>query len=345
VLNVAVALLPVLLFLAVLVFMDSFKLVPVRWVLLAILVGGAVAVAGAFVNGVVADGLALSTPVLSRYVAPVSEELLKALYVAYLIRRRRVGFLVDAAILGFAVGAGFALVENVDYLWVLRDARIFLWVVRGFGTALIHGSATAIFAMISMALAERHPHSAAVVFLPGLAAAIFVHGLFNQFFLNPLLTTVLLLVALPLLMVVVFERSRAATHAWLGAGFEGDVQLLDTIVSGEVGQTRVGAYLRSLKEHFPGTIVADMLCLIRINLELSFQGKGILIARDAGLDLPVGADVRANLEELRYLEKTIGPTGLLAIKPLLKKTSRDLWHIYMLERAGGAATAARRAAR
>jgi hypothetical protein len=291
------------------------------------------------------DGLSLPTPAFSRYVAPCSEEALKALYVAYLVRRRRVGFLVDAAILGFAVGAGFALVENVDYLWILADARIFLWVVRGFGTALIHGSATSIFAMISMALAERHPQSSVAVFLPGLAAAVLVHALFNHFFLNPLLTTVLLLVVLPLLMVVVFERSRAATHAWLGAGLEGDVQLLDSIVSGEVGPTRVGAYLRSLKEHFPGAVVADMLCLIRINLELSFQGKGILIARDAGLDLPIGADVRANLEELKYLEKTIGPTGLLAIRPLLKKSSRDLWHLYMLEQAGGSGLAPRRSAR
>ena len=76
-----------------------------------------------------------------------------------------------------------------------------------------------------------------------------------------------------------------------------------------------------------------MLCLIRVNLELSLRGKGILIAREAGLDLPVGDDVRANLDELRYLEKAIGKTGLLAIEPLLKRSSRDLWHFYMLEQS------------
>jgi hypothetical protein len=78
-----------------------------------------------------------------------------------------------------------------------------------------------------------------------------------------------------------------------------------------------------------------MLCLIRINLELSLRGKGILIAREAGLDLPVGDDVGANLEELKYLERAIGPTGMLAVRPLLRNSSRDLWHLYMLGKAGG----------
>ena len=41
--NVAAALLPVLVFLAVLYTMDGFKLVPTRWVLLTLLTGGATA--------------------------------------------------------------------------------------------------------------------------------------------------------------------------------------------------------------------------------------------------------------------------------------------------------------
>ena len=64
-----------------------------------------------------ADGLrGASDDRFARYLAPLVEEALKALWIAVLLRRGRVGFLVDAAILGFAVGAGFALVENVEYL-------------------------------------------------------------------------------------------------------------------------------------------------------------------------------------------------------------------------------------
>ncbi len=336
--NVVVGLVPVLAFLAVLVFMDSFKLVRPRAVLAAILVGALAAAIGSRLNAAIMDEFSLSTRPFSRYGAPLTEELLKGAFIVFLIRRRRVGFLVDGAIHGFAVGAGFALVENTYYLLSLGGASPFLWIVRGFGTAIVHGSTTSIFAMISKTMTDRLDLGAGEArvgpFLPGFLAAVALHSLFNHFVLNPLLATAILLAVVPLAMIIVFERSRDATRAWLSEGFHGDMEFLSTILAGGVGQTRVGAYLRSLKDRFPGTIVADMLCLIRINLELSLRGKGILIAREAGLHLPVADDVRANLDELRYLEHAIGATGLLAIEPLLKRSSRDLWHFYMLGEAG-----------
>ena len=74
-----------------------------------------------------------------------------------------------------------------------------------------------------------------------------------------------------------------------------------------------------------------MLCLLRIHLELSIRAKGLLLAREAGFDVPAGPDVRANLRELRYLEQALGTTGRLAVKPILRRTSRDLWQLYKLE--------------
>jgi RsiW-degrading membrane proteinase PrsW (M82 family) len=323
---------PVLVFLAVLVVIDSFKLVSLRGVLRSLLAGGLAALASWYLNHALLGAGFVGEPAFSRYVSPVVEESLKALYVIYLVRRQRVGFLVDAAIHGFAVGAGFAQIENLYYLQNVEGGAL-LWFVRGFGTALLHGGTTAVFGMISKALADRHPTSRVAAFLPGGAVALLVHSLFNHFVLHPLLATALLLVVLPLLMISVFERSRRATRGWLSAGFTSDLDFLSTILSGEAGQTPAGEYLRSLTSRFPGTVVADMLCLIRINLELSLRGKGILIAREAGLHLPVTDDVRANLEEMKYLEKAIGRTGLLAIRPLLKSSRHDLWHLYMLEEA------------
>ena len=145
----AVAFLPVLLFLAALVFMDSFKLVPGRAVFAAVFAGGLSALAASALNPVLADALGLGTPAFARTVAPLAEEVLKALFVVFLIRRGRVGFLVDAAILGFAVGTGFALVENLEYLRALPERGLLLWLVRGFGTALLHGGTTAIFAIVT----------------------------------------------------------------------------------------------------------------------------------------------------------------------------------------------------
>ena len=137
-LNAALALVPVSVFLGGLVLLDSFKLVPLQAVLRLILAGAVAAFVGARLHGGLLDGGFVSGVALSRYVAPVTEELLKALPLLYLLARKRIGFLVDAAILGFAVGTGFAFVENVEYLRALGQGSVFLWIVRGFGTAVLH---------------------------------------------------------------------------------------------------------------------------------------------------------------------------------------------------------------
>ena len=105
----------------------------------------------------------------SRFIAPATEETAKGAFIVYLILRRRIGFPVDAAQLGFAVGTGFAVVENLQYLRVLSGAGVVLWLVRGLGTAMLHGATTAIFAMLSQTAADRHRERGALVFLPGWA--------------------------------------------------------------------------------------------------------------------------------------------------------------------------------
>ena len=39
---------------------------------------------------------------------------------------------------------------------------------------------------------------------------------------------------------------------------------------------------------------------------------------------------REKFAELRYLEKSVGRTGLLAIQPMLHMSHKDLWQLYML---------------
>jgi RsiW-degrading membrane proteinase PrsW (M82 family) len=332
-LNVAVALLPVLLFLGLLVLLDSFKLVSLRSVLLALVAGALAALAGSQLNAWLLDATALAPAPFSRYVAPPLEEALKAVWVVVLLRRGRVGFLVDAAVLGFAVGAGFALVENVEYLQELAERGLVLWLVRGLGTAVLHGATTAIFAILAKGLGERHPAWPWLSLAPGYLAAALIHSAYNHHLLPPVLSAAVLLVGLPLVVTLVFERSEQRTREWLGVGLDTDLEVVETIASGQALETRIGHYLRSLKQRFPGEVVADMLCLLRIQAELSIRAKGLLLAREAGLETEVGDDVRDRLTELRYLERSIGRTGLLAMSPIRRHDARALWQVYLLEEA------------
>jgi RsiW-degrading membrane proteinase PrsW (M82 family) len=324
--------LPVCLFLLALHFLDSFKLVRRRHVVASIVVGAVCAAIAYGMNVLLLDRLHVPPMLLTRYIAPLLEETLKWAVVVYLIRGDKVGFMVDAGIHGFAVGAGFAMVENAYYAAALPHFDLGVWVVRGLGTAVLHGSTTAMAAIVSRDLTERRASMALPLFLPGLVVAIVIHSLYNHLPLNPLLTTALMVLTLPLLVFAVFERSERATRDWLGTGLDGDVERLEQILNGEVQNTPVGEYLESVRARFTGTVLADMLCLLRIHLELSLRAKGILIARAAGVEVPPAPDVKANLEELRYLERSIGPTGRLALQPLLRTTSRDLWQVHALRK-------------
>ncbi len=73
-----------------------------------------------------------------------------------------------------------------------------------------------------------------------------------------------------------------------------------------------------------------MFCLMRVELELGIRAKGMLMARDAGLDVPLDDEVHAALAEVRYLEKAIGPTGMMALTPLQVSSERDAWHKFLL---------------
>ena len=216
---------------------------------------------------------------------------------------------------------------------VFSDASILLWCVRGFGTAMLHGAATAIFAMLAQTAADRRPDRIWSVFVPGWAAAVLVHGVYNHVPLPPMAMTALLLLTLPLLVLAVFQRSEHATRDWVSAGLDLDVELLNVFSSEDFVHTRFSDYLLELKQRFPGPVVADMLCLLRIELELSVQAKAMLMAREAGLEVPVDADLPSALAELAYLEKAIGRTGLLALKPLQVTSHRDDWHKFLLTQA------------
>ena len=92
--------------------------------------------------------------------SPWLEESLKAALIVYLIRTRRVGMLVDAAIYGFAVGTGFALFENLYYLMMRPETHPAVQVIRGFGTAIMHGGATAVFAIVAVVAGRALPGQA-----------------------------------------------------------------------------------------------------------------------------------------------------------------------------------------
>ncbi len=310
--------------------MDSYKLLKLRSILLAIGYGCFAAILCFFINSWALNQLNTNLIIYSRYMAPFPEELAKASYIIFLIRKKRIGFLVDAAIYGFAIGAGFTFIENLYYLWTLPSQNLLLWLIRGLGTAVMHGGTTSIFAILSVNFSNRFSKSKIKIFLPGFFISYLIHSFFNHFFFPPIIITIAQLILLPILIGFIYNHSEKALQEWLEAGMDVDVWLLDYINSGKVYQTKIGEYLHSLKNTFPGEVVADMLCYIRIHLELALRAKGILMLHETGFTIPEDPEIKEKLSELKYLEKSLGKTGKLALTPILHPSSQEFWQLYIL---------------
>ncbi len=330
-LEILLGLFPVLLFLGALFFLDSFKLVRGGAMAITLAVGAGSAVAAGLISTALLQRTGIPLATYTRFVAPPLEELLKAGFLLYLFRTHRIGFLVDGAIHGFALGAGFAVVENLWYLFDRGSGAVFLWLIRGVGTAIMHGGTTAIVAILFKSLADRFGSTSPLLLFPGYVIAIAVHSVYNHFFLAPTASAAIMLGIMPVLVVFVFANSERRTRRWLGGGFDADQELLEMLMTGVLSETRIGRYLHTLQERFPGPVVADMLCYLRVYLELSIKVKGLLLMRDAGFEVTPDAEAKAQLEELRYLERSVGKTGMLSLAPFMQRGSRDLWQLTMLE--------------
>jgi RsiW-degrading membrane proteinase PrsW (M82 family) len=323
-LRVAFALLPVLVFLAALRLLDSYKLVSRRKIGAALGAGAAAAAVCFAINRVIFYTFPEFQDQYARFGAPV------VFFWIFLIATARVAFMVDSAICGFAVGAGFALVENIFYLQVLEGNGFGIWLLRGFGTAVMHGGVAAIGALVSVYLSESRHWRGVHQFAPGLLAAMILHSFFNQGMLSPASSMAATIAGLPLVFLIVFYFSERSLHRWLGGKLDRDIDMIAMIASGEFKQTPQGAYLMSLNGAFPPEVRGDMLTLLHLTLEISARAKGALMLREAGLEVPPDATLGAHFKELRYLEKSIGPTGMLAVRPLLSQSPRDLWELHHL---------------
>jgi hypothetical protein len=327
----SLALLPVLLFLAGLVQLDGYKLVRMR-MMLALVAAGALAAGASYVlNNLAYAHFSGGFEAYSRWVSPWIEEALKAALLVFLIRTRRVGLPVDAAIAGFAIGTGFALVENVYYLASRAHVPLPVAMIRGFGTAIMHGGTAAVLAMISNTLYERRPSGGLQLLLPGFLAAVALHTGFNYLLVRPALATLATLLILPLVIYLVFDHSERILRNWIEVDLESDVELLHSIAAGQFLASKSGRYLQALRDRFRGEQLADMLCYLRVHGELAVRAKGVLLLRESGLpEPPIDAETRERLAELAQLERAIGKAGVLALRPLTMATGKEIWQLTLL---------------
>jgi RsiW-degrading membrane proteinase PrsW (M82 family) len=336
------ALIPVLVLLTIFVWLDAFKLMSLKEILVLLVLGGLGALAVYPISGRVLDALPIGFSTYSRFVAPWIEEAIKAVIIIALFRLNRIGYKLDAVISGFAIGAGFSVVENIIYLWIYPDYGAGTWLVRGLGTAVMHGTTLAILAATAHEFAERETREAAGDFhfslwwfVPGYLAAVAIHTAFNQFPDKPMVAMMGALLFAPIALIAIFNFGTSEAEKWLTAECAVHRTLLETLSAGQWPDTPRGKRIAALAARLDPESAERVRRYWQLESWLVVQAEETMLEEEAGdvtLDI---AEVHAAFAELPQLRRAMGRSTFAALRPLLPFSRNDYWEMSELRQRVG----------
>ena len=332
----SLALVPVLMLTAVFIWLDVFKLVSLWETVGLLLLGGVAAIAAYPVSGVFLDTLPIGFSAYSRFAAPWIEEALKAIVIIGLFRFNRVGLSLDAVIMGFAVGAGFSVVENIFYLVRFPELDAPVWLVRGIGTAVMHGTAAAIMAVVAQGLAARELHNDAQDFhfrpwwfAPGYLIAVAIHTAFNQFPSQPMLAMLITALLAPLTLMVILRFGTSKARTWLAEEEGAHRALLKTLEAGafpdKPGWRRIDELVER-SDPQTGVLIREY---VNVLTRLVLTEEEILL-RQSQKTVRVEADGAALFGRFKELRQALGPVTIQALTSLLPFSRSDYWEVWEL---------------
>lgn len=329
----AVSLIPIIVYIIFIYKIDHFALISIKRLLLLALIGMLTALAcfGLFlltdrvISGKSAD-----------IIHPVIEELVKSIPLLILAFRKRIAFFIDSVICGAAVGGGFSFLENIFYLVLGDSVDLSTGLFRGLEVALIHMGCSAIIAAGMMMVVRqterkrsRMPMSTndiiktTALFVVALAFHIF----HNTFQFTPIMQFFWVLAVMVGMIAVVYFYDIDMTHRWLDKGLDMQINLLRSIEGGHLLNTPTGTFLESVKELFPPNVYFDIICYVRLQIELSVAAKTRFMLHEVGMDEPLEANKKelymSQFVELSELEKNIGPSAKMTIAPIVKLSPAD----------------------
>jgi RsiW-degrading membrane proteinase PrsW (M82 family) len=338
----AVALTPVLVLLGIFLWLDAFKLMSFGEVVLLLFAGGIGVGIASPIAGRFLDALPIGFSNYSRFVAPWIEEAIKCAIMILLFRLNRVGYKVDAVISGFAIGAGFSVVENVIYLIRFPDYGTGTWLVRGVGTAVMHGTTLAILAAIAHELAERENQEAAGDFdfrlwwfLPGYLIAVALHTAFNQFPDRPLAAMLGAIIFAPIALVGIFYFGTVEAERCLVSERGEHRSQIETLRAGRWPDSAAGRKVAALAARVGPEGAKRIRRYWELHAWLVAEAEETMIEKAEGGTQFDAAEIRATLAELTGLKRALGRSTFIALNALLPFSRNDYWEVSELKQRLG----------
>ncbi|MCX6168020.1 MAG: PrsW family intramembrane metalloprotease [Ignavibacteriales bacterium] len=184
------ALIPMLVYLLLIWWMDKYDREPFPFLFIHFLWGAF----GAVIISIIGNMILLSVTgdagasskssslIQTIFFAPFSEEIAKGLFLLYSINSRHFDNITDGIVYGAAIGLGFGMTENFIYFLTYGDSFsswIYLVLVRSLFSAVMHCISTATFGAFLAIAKFSSPVLKRVLPIAGLSFAMLIHFLWN----------------------------------------------------------------------------------------------------------------------------------------------------------------------
>ena len=314
--------------------LDFYKTGNFRFILSSFIWGGLAFLMARFLARILFSSWLSDLPwEIRQYTAiPILEEFLKAAFLIYLMRRPKLAYLVDGAIYGFAVGIGFSVFENYDYLLHISNAGLLTAIARVLSTNLMHATASALIGAVLGLTFFRRSFLNGIFLLVGALFAIIFHATFNYVIAGVSLSEGLVLLIVIIsgvggasFIVFAIKRGLNQKRVWI----DEVLGMQDRVTSGEARLVNriedIDEILKPLEKQFGSEKIDTVKGFLALQAQIGMRRKS--------LDLFEGWNMRANVEreidelksEMEDAQQKVGSYVMLAVRNIFPGESSPLW--------------------
>lgn len=301
-----------------------------RYVFISFLWGGFAFLIAAFINSQTIQNNWADIQTVRQFTAPVAEEILKGLFLIYLVRRPQFTYFVDGAIYGFAVGIGFAVFENYEYILNNQSAAMVIAIGRVISTNLIHGAASSIVGIaFGLSRFERAIGKWRIILI-GLFVAMILHIGFNN--LVTRVSSEWLLVYAAIIGFSSFgliwwaiQKGLAEEKEWIKETL-GDA---DRVTSGEAkvvqNLANINIILSPLAERFGDKKASEIEKFLVLQARLGILRKTLDKLQDEKLKISTLAEMETIRTDMDQARVSVGTFTMMYLRGIFPDDDDTLW--------------------
>jgi RsiW-degrading membrane proteinase PrsW (M82 family) len=304
-----------------------------RFVVLCFVWGGIAFAAASLINRTLTGSFDVDWSLIVRLIAPIEEEILKGLLLLFLVRRKEFTYFVDGAIYGFAIGIGFAVFENYEYLFYASQASLLsIAIVRVISTNMMHATCSAIIG-IALGYSRFSKRSGVILYLlSGLAFSFAIHAGFNNIASADDFNALLLLIFIIAIGILGFgliiffiQRGTKEAQIWI----KESLGMADRVTAGEVKAVDkirdMGMVLTPLAEIFGEEKTRQIEKLLLKQARLGILRKNLEKLQDEKLIQNTETEIETLRGEMDEARIEIGQYAMMTLRGIFPEEDNLLW--------------------